>query len=482
MAIRQLLDESNAHCRRVLQDEDELFTPASNFFQIAGIYQRNGGLLQPSEQEFSAQLLQKFDAASAEFLRTISMSFPEVEDVLALSKRTEAARYSEDAPSDNVPVIVAAKRLLLPRIEEVQPAHALIAIELLAERAIELPSGTKPLDMHWPVEYVRQLSLSGVSVVMLAMDEADGLVAVIAEAGDIRTYRTNKGTPSFRQRLTAWSERYPYRYGLIDRKEGNNEFYNTMAEFNIPMPQSDKVLVIAQPVLAQIPYNLVMVENNLAGSSKAIAVTPSLTWFVAAQQGPRRPDTRRMAWISVPSEPEQFKTLDMVHQRLLPIFQKYEFQVDNSRRIPADMQGSRLAVVTAHGQLTNDRQYIHRIADDEDLVESPTALANALRDVELVILFVCSGGRVDEHPHANTTVSLPKLLLDRGCRTVIASPWPMASEIPGNWLERFMECWMAGSTALDASFEANKHVMKRLGPEPQYCLAMTVYGNALLRV
>lgn len=482
VATRQLLDASLQHCMRVIEEEDELFTPASNFFQIAGIYQRHGGVLQPSEQEFLDQLLQKFDAASAEFLRTISMPFPDVKDVLALNNRTEAARNSEDAPSDNIPVTVAAQRLLLPQTEEVQPAHALIAIEVLAERAIELPSGTKPLDIHWPAEYVRQLSLSGVSVLMLAMDEADGLVAVIAEAGDIRTHRASKGTPSFRQRLTAWSEKYPYRYGLIDRKEGNNEFYNTMAEFDIPMPQSDKVLVIAQPVLAQIPYNLVLVENNLAGSSKAIAVIPSLTWFVAARQCARRPDTRLMAWISVPSDPEQFKTLDMVHQRLLPIFQEYEIQVDNSRRIPADMQGSRLAVVTAHGQLTNEARYIHRIADDEDLSESPTALANALKEAELVILFVCSGGRVDQHPHANTTVSLPKLLLDRGCRTVIASPWPMASEIPGNWLERFLACWKAGSTALEANFEANKHVMERLGPESQYCLAMTVYGDALLRV
>jgi hypothetical protein len=81
---------------------------------------------------------------------------------------------------------------------------------------------------------------------------------------------------------------------------------------------------------------------------------------------------------------------------------------------------------------------------------------------------------------ANTSVSLPKMLLDRGCRTVIASPWPLATVVPGNWLERFLEAWDAGDTALEATFKANQFTRKRLGPEPGLCLALTVYGDVLL--
>lgn len=72
------------------------------------------------------------------------------------------------------------------------------------------------------------------------------------------------------------------------------------------------------------------------------------------------------------------------------------------------------------------------------------------------------------------------MLLDRGCRTVIASPWPLAVAVPGNWLERFLEAWEAGDTALDANFKANAYVRERLGPEPGLGLAMTVYGDVLL--
>jgi len=38
-----------------------------------------------------------------------------------------------------------------------------------------------------------------------------------------------------------------------------------------------------------------------------------------------------------------------------------------------------------------------------DLRITSSALASALRSAELAILFVCSGGRFDRHPFANTT-------------------------------------------------------------------------------
>ncbi len=161
-------------------------------------------------------------------------------------------------------------------------------------------------------------------------------------------------------------------------------------------------------------------------------------------------------------------------------FSGIRIRTDTSGKIPNDLNGASLAVVTAHGQLTSEQRYIHRIADEQELTESPLVLARALAGVEVVILFICSGGRVDRHPLANTTVSLPKMLLDRGCRAVIASPWPLAAVVPGNWIERFLEAWEVGDTVLEANFKANLHVQQRLGPEPGLGLAMTVYGDVLL--
>ena len=170
----------------------------------------------------------------------------------------------------------------------------------------------------------------------------------------------------------------------------------------------------------------------------------------------------------------------MLFARLGPIFDHHGFTTDTSGRIPENVRRASIAIATAHGQLTTEQRYIHSIADEHDLTESPVALARALAGVELVILFVCSGGRVDRHPIANTTVSLPKMLLDRGCRAVVASPWPLAAAVPGNWLERFLEAWEGGDTVLQANFKANQHVAERLGQEPALSLAMAAYGDVLL--
>jgi hypothetical protein len=480
-AIEVLLRDARAHCERVLQEEDELFTPASNYAQAMGLVQRHGGTVRQEDSAFLAQLLKKFDGGPAQFLQSLSAAFPSVDQMLTLHNRMQPARNSEYATADSLSAVIAAKRVLLPQAPQLAPEDAALAIELLAERALELPAPGKPLERGRPGEAIRQLSMSGVEVLMLAMDEAGELVAVLTDAGEITMVRPAAKAASARRRLLEWGRKYPYRLGLIEREEGNGEFYSAMAEFNIPIPKGKRVLVIAQPALLGLPYNLALVADRFAGSSKAIALVPSLTWLDAVRARSRNENQRLMAWISVPLEPEQLKTLDMVYQRLLPSFEEYGFQIDNSRRIPNGFQGARMAVVTAHGQLTSDARYIHRIADDEALAESPTSLANALAGVELTILFVCSGGRVDEHPHANTSVSLPKLLLDRGCRTVIASPWPVAAAVPGNWFEGFMQAWNAGATTFEANLFANKNVEARLGPEPQYCLAMTVYGDGLLQ-
>lgn len=100
-------------------------------------------------------------------------------------------------------------------------------------------------------------------------------------------------------------------------------------------------------------------------------------------------------------------------RRLEGTFDEFNFTLDTMQRIP-DLSSAEIAVVVAHGGLTRVKRYIHRISDEEMLVEAPTALANALADSDVVILFVCSGGRIDKNPWSNTTVGLPKLLLSRG--------------------------------------------------------------------
>lgn len=65
------------------------------------------------------------------------------------------------------------------------------------------------------------------------------------------------------------------------------------------------------------------------------------------------------------------------------------------------------------------------VADERSTRLTARDVAAKLHGSQIVVLFVCSGGRLDPHPYASSTVGLPQLLLDYGCRTVIASPWPI---------------------------------------------------------
>jgi CHAT domain-containing protein len=108
-------------------------------------------------------------------------------------------------------------------------------------------------------------------------------------------------------------------------------------------------------------------------------------------------------------------------------------------------------------------------------------LANALRNVGIVILFVCSGGRADKHPGANTTLGLAKQILDRGCAAVIASPWPLDARVPSHWLPEFLRSWFQGQSLIEANFAANQVVDRNFSQDPARGLAMTIFGNPGLR-
>tara|TARA_R100000353_G_C6477082_1_gene188096 strand:- start:180 stop:971 length:792 start_codon:yes stop_codon:yes gene_type:complete len=259
---------------------------------------------------------------------------------------------------------------------------------------------------------------------------------------------------------------------------------------------------VAEPFLQQLTANLVVVLPQgssfgyFAGTERAIGNIPSLTWLSTARNSKRRPHTSYKAWISADPESEfgdtmkpgfntpeagdREPTLNIALNRLENCFEEFGFAVNNERKLPTTMRDASLAVVTAHGGLNRGGHYLHSIRDDDELIASPSALAASLAGVELVILFVCSGGRIDKNPWDNSTSSLPKQLLNNGTRAVIASPWPLNVIVTYNWLDPFMRAWEAGSTVLDATKKANDAVAYKLGEVPQYSLAMRVYGDVLL--
>lgn len=432
--------------------------------------------------------LELVGAQASHLVQTFSAVAPSASDVADLFNRVQRGLYASDAPGDLALVSVVARRLIdEPTEGDSSDKNKAFGVELLADHAVTLPSVPPALECDWPVRYSQSLNEAGLDVAFIGVDSSGELSVTYVSRGEVQYIEQPLHSRPFKLRLLAWLQNYPQKYGHIDTAEGHNEFYFSMEALDVRLPISNALMVIAEPLLQQLAYNLNIAEPDNAGDfsqfhgiASAIGLVPSLTWFSMVRARARNGKTAYKAWISAQDGPEVEGPLDLVLDRLRDTFEEFEFSVDTNRKLPQNMADAGLAVVTAHGGLTADGRYIHSIRDEASLFESPSALASTLAGVEVVILFVCSGGRIDKHPLDNTAVGLPKLLLNKGCRAVIASPWPLDVKVTYRWLEPFLREWEDGATILQATKKANEAVGQALGEHPQYSLAMTVFGDLLL--
>lgn len=504
--LGELLAEVADACRNELGDRNSLLPLAVLLGQAVLKAEGAGVNISPEVRATLNTALGQIGASMADMVRTVSMAKPSAKDVLAMFSAVERAAYASDVACDYAVLGLAARRLLDSGPQgESTPSEKAFAVELLADHTVAQVGDAPAMTLEWPTRYAAELKQAGLDVAFLAVDSRGELTVTHVSGGQISTVEQPKPEQSFRHRFRAWLQHYPKNYGRVDRREGNNIFYITMENLNVRLPQSERLVLVAEPFLQQLTANLVVVQPEdgafgyFAGAKSAIGIIPSLSWLSTARAAERSGRTAYKAWIS--SEPssefgeavevvdagsadqeelERKPTLDIALRRLSGCFQDFGFVVDNGRRLPSNMKDAGLAVVTAHGGLNREGRYLHSIRDDGDLVETPSALATALAGIELVILFVCSGGRIDKSPWDNSTTSLPKQLLNKGSRAVIASPWPLDVMVTYNWLDPFLRQWEAGATVLDATKKANDAVARHLGEVPQYSLAMRVYGDVLL--
>lgn len=482
-----------------LGDRNRLYPLAILLGQAVSKVQAAGGEVPPSTQTILETALQHVGKKVATTIRTVSVSRPAVQDVLAIYDEVQPAAFAADIARDYSHIGVAARRLLVAgNHDSLLAKESTFAIELLADHAVKLPSDAPEMTVDWPINYAFELNDVSCDVVFMAMDDLDELAVILVSGREVHSIVQPRHVQTFRHRLKDWLARFPREYGYVDIKHGNDIFYQTMEELDVRLPPSKQLVIVAEPALQQLTANLVVMHPDnggwgfLAGRDFSIGAVPSLSWLSAARATPRSGKHAYKAWISAQlrsdvdegtyfgEEPIRVEPLDIALQRLSGSFEKFGFEVDIGRRLPQTMGDAGLAVVTAHGDLSSDGRFLRRISDDAKLVEAPSTLATALRGVEVIILFVCSGGRIDKNPWDNSTTSLAKQLLNGGTRAVIASPWPLNVLVTYVWLEPFMKAWEAGATVLDATKSANDAVAKHYGEVPQYSLALRAYGDVLL--
>ncbi|WP_374005836.1 CHAT domain-containing protein [Delftia lacustris] len=498
-SIAKLLNEVVDACDQAMGKRDHVVPLAVLLGQTIRKAENMGVLIPQQAVNVLQRALENAGKNVADLVKVVASSAPQPQDVLTLFNSLERAAYVEDIARDRTVIEMAARRLLNNKSSI---SEMVFAIELLADHTISLPGGVPAMTLEWPVQYASELNRLGLDVIFLALDNQGELLVVHASKGELHLVEQTQQSLNFGDRFREWRKKYPRGYGYVNPEHGNNLFYTTMEALGVSLPESDRLVVVAEPFLQQLTVNLVVAHPKdggfeyFLGKEAAVGMIPSLTWLYSARSSISKSVGTYKAWISAEREDtfsdiygeqgvaddgiERTPTLDIALSRLSGCFEDFGFNVNTGKQLPSDMTDAGLVVVTAHGGLDQDGRYLRSISDDGELFEAPVALANALAGIDLVILFVCSGGRIDKNPWDNSTTSLTKLLLNRGSRAVIASPWPLSVMVTYNWLGCFLQRWEEGASVLDATKAANDAVARRFENFPPYCLALRVYGDVLL--
>lgn len=435
-----------------------------------------------------AELMNQAKQGHFSLISAMSAVTPSADALFKLVSTNTSTRYSDDVGYDIYNAAIAASRALGDDDYISDVVNTSFALEILSDRGVGVPgwdeAATPPPSLRAideAAEIAVTISREGFSVVQAGFDSSGRLVRVSTIDGRMEAPVREPDNVIHEERFTSWSQKYPYAYGVDE--DSVNLFYTTTADLRWSSLPEGPIVIVADVTFQPFPPNLLYVDEEFAGRTRAMAMAPSLSWLQAARLKGMTGDGRLCSWISTAvGTTAETQTLSMIAERLESTFTQYGFTVDNGPTLPAAFAGASLAVITAHGGVHPEGRYFQVVSDEGSLRVTARDLANALRNVGIVILFVCSGGRTDKHPGAHTALGLAKDILDRGCGAVIASPWPLDARVPSHWLPTFLERLSEGDTILEANFCANKIVDRNFAQDPARGLAMTIFGNPTLQL
>jgi hypothetical protein len=484
--LETLIQDAVQNGTAVLERHDETAPAAVIVGQLLNLAKKRGTKIPSDAEAILAQLYERAGGNLGSFAKTISADSVSATELFDLAKVRAAARYSDDVGYDMRDVAVLASRALADDKYIQNPVDTSFALELLADHGVAAPGWDEaakppsgPESVQQPAEIACAVSREGLSVVQVGFDSNGRLVRLSAVGGHLNAPVREPGEIMHEARFKSWVLEYPYRYGIDD--SSTNLFYTTTADLRLSELPDGPIIMAADATFQPFPPNIFFLGDDFAGRTHPIAAVPSLAWLNAAQQSGALGDGRLCAWISTAAGGSESKTLPMIAERLGPTLTEYSFTIDSGPTLPEAFAGATMAVITAHGGIHDTEGFFQVVSDEGILRVTPGALAAALRNVGIVVLFVCSGGRADKHPGAHTTLGLARQILDRGSQAVIASPWPLDSRVPSHWLPAFLTHWSAGEPLIQANFAANKIVDQYFALDPAKGLAMTVFGNPMVR-
>lgn len=338
--------------------------------------------------------------------------------------------------------------------------------------------------------FIKTVSNDGNDVQLLARAPGDSLFRAGMEDGEFSIVQesTEVFDPSA---FSAWSKDYPHAYSPGELADGHerNEFCRSLERIGLSVtggrdrsltliPETD--LQTLPPNIFRIPESDTRPGEDFLGELRPVAMAPSLSWLKAVHQTPFNSSGRSIAWIPKSNSSEsQLGPLGTLRRGVRDTIENTGIRLEEGTRPPADLQGADLAVIGGHGGLHHENRWFRVVQDEGSFWLTPKSIAESVIDANIVVLFVCNAGRVDANPFVHSGTGLARKILDHGVRAVVASPWPLRSRVPSDWLPVFLESLHDGSTVSEANFEANQSLSEhdRYIHNPSHTLAMNVIGD-----
>ncbi|MBK8810452.1 MAG: hypothetical protein IPN69_06910 [Acidobacteria bacterium] len=334
-----------------------------------------------------------------------------------------------------------------------------------------------PLEL---LEFVKSLNRNELSVLSIGLDDKGNLISLYSENERIILRREERAV--FDSELFAvWKQMFPYGYSNVALDDANafNKLTETMNGIGVSLPPSSSpLLLISSTTLQNIPPNLLFSEDNPVGNSRPMAITPSLNWLQKSKAEALKWENNYKVWFPDPKKAED--PLSRLYDETNSILVENHFDIYRKEEDIQYFAYSDITIIGAHGSIHEYDQLFRSMSDGDSTRLSSLSLSKLLVGTNIVILFVCSGGRIDRDPFTQSSIGLPFELLNQGCRTVIASSYPIDVRVPIIWLEEFLKFFNEGNTVIKSNFLANAAVAQKLNHNPLHSLALNVYGDPLL--
>ena len=426
--LNGLIEDVVKNVQKVIGEGDEAAPAAMLLASLLRIAESQG-ITHSAAKSLLASALERVGSPARVLIESAGANQPTIDQVVALAIQMESARHAEDIGYDVRNLVVVSRRLLASPAAK-DATVAVYATELLADQAMTLPSANgedrRLFDKaSGPAEAACSLANENLAVVTLGLSE-DGLVMVTVTDGVLGAAVSEPTSTFAPEKLAAWTKLYPY--GYKDTTD-INDFYTSTFQLGLSGLPS-RAVIIASTDLQAFPPNLFQIDHNLAGREHRLAMAPSLNWLKTVRANIKPRDGRILAWIPDAQPNEGFATLTIVADRLRESFDRHAVTLITGPRVPDNLAGADLVIVAAHGGIAEDKRFFRVVADDVGQIIASSAISGSLEHVGVVVLFVCSGGRLDKRPGASTTVGLVKELLNKGGSAVIAPPWPLNASVP----------------------------------------------------